>query len=77
MTDHIDPTKEIFAKFRDMNRPGPIHMPNLVKLRKKAAYPDGREATARRPTSPTRGKAGLSSAASAGGRSGSASQNSC
>ncbi len=45
MTGFIDPTKEIFARFRDMDRPGPIHMLNLVKFRAKAAYPDGREAT--------------------------------
>lgn len=45
MTGHIDPTKEIFAKFHEMDRPGPIHMLNLVKLKKKADYPDGREAT--------------------------------
>ena len=45
MTDYLDPTKEIFAKFREMDRPGPIHMLNLVKLRDKAAYPDGRAAT--------------------------------
>lgn len=42
MTGHIDPTKEVFAKFRELDRPGPIHMLNLVKLRAKAAYPDGR-----------------------------------
>ena len=45
MTDYLDPTKEIFAKFREMDRPGPIHMLNLVKFRKKAAYPDGRDAS--------------------------------
>lgn len=45
MTSHIDPTKDIFAQFRDNNRPGPIHMLNLVRLRARAAYPDGREAT--------------------------------
>jgi uncharacterized protein (DUF1330 family) len=45
MTDYLDPTKEIFAKFRQMDRPGPIHMLNLVKLRDKAAYTDGRAAT--------------------------------
>ncbi|MFV0280832.1 MAG: DUF1330 domain-containing protein [Rhodoblastus sp.] len=43
MTGHIDPTKEVFARFREMDRPGPIHMLNLVKVRKKAAYPDGRD----------------------------------
>jgi len=42
---HIDPTKEVFAQFRDSDRPGPIHMLNLVRLRKQAAYPDGRKAT--------------------------------
>lgn len=43
MTDYLDPTKETFAAFREMDRPGPIHMLNLVKFRKKAAYPDGRD----------------------------------
>ena len=43
MTEYFDPTKETFAKFREMDRPGPIHMLNLVKFRKKAAYPDGRD----------------------------------
>ena len=43
MTDYLDPTKEIFAKFREMDRPGPIHMLNLVKFRERAAYPDGRD----------------------------------
>ena len=45
MTGHIDPTKEVFAQFRDNNREGPIHMLNLVRLKPRAAYPDGREAT--------------------------------
>jgi len=45
MTGHIDPTKEVFARFRDNDRPGPIHMLNLVRLRDRAAYPDGRIAT--------------------------------
>lgn len=42
---HIDPTKETFAQFRADNRPGPIHMLNLVRVRPMAAYPDGRKAT--------------------------------
>src|SRR6267142_2248035 len=42
---HIDPTKEVFAQFRANDRPGPIHMLNLVRLREWAAYPDGRKAT--------------------------------
>ncbi len=42
---YIDPTKEVFAQFRANDRAGPIHMLNLVRLRKRAAYPDGRQAT--------------------------------
>jgi uncharacterized protein (DUF1330 family) len=42
---HVDPTKETFASFRANDRCGPIHMLNLVRLRKQAAYPDGRTAT--------------------------------
>jgi uncharacterized protein (DUF1330 family) len=45
MTSHIDPTRETFAAFRADDRPGPVHMLNLVRLRARAAYPDGREAT--------------------------------
>lgn len=45
MTGHIDPTKESFAAFRADDRPGPIHMLNLVRFRERAAYPDGRRAT--------------------------------
>src|SRR5215471_1648054 len=42
---HIDPTKEVFAQFRANDREGPIHMLNLVRLRREAAYADGRKAT--------------------------------
>ena len=45
MIGHIDPSKETFAAFRDLDRPGPIHMLNLVRLRTRAAYEDGRAAT--------------------------------
>ncbi len=45
MSRHIDPAKETFALFRANERPGPIHMLNLVRLRGRAAYADGREAT--------------------------------
>ena len=45
MAGYVDPTKEAFADFRADDRPGPIHMLNLVKLRAQAAYPDGRRAT--------------------------------
>ena len=41
----VDPTKESFAAFRALERPGPIHMLNLVRVREKAAYPDGRDVT--------------------------------
>ena len=45
MTGFVDPTKETFAQFRENDRPGPIHMLNLVRFRNEAAYPDGRKAT--------------------------------
>ena len=45
MTGFIDPTKETFAAFRQNDRPGPIQMLNLVRLRERAAYPDARQAT--------------------------------
>jgi uncharacterized protein (DUF1330 family) len=46
MTDgYVDPTRERFAAFRAADRSGPIEMLNLVRLRPRAAYPDGREAT--------------------------------
>lgn len=45
MHGHIDPTKETFAEFRANDRPGPIHMLNLVRVHARALYPDGREAT--------------------------------
>ncbi|MGE0700579.1 MAG: DUF1330 domain-containing protein [Hyphomicrobiaceae bacterium] len=45
MTGHVDPTKETFAAFRAADRPGPIHMLNLVRFRDRAVYPDGRAAT--------------------------------
>ena len=43
MSNYIDPTKEQFAEFRSKARSGPIHMLNLVRLRAKAVYPDGRD----------------------------------
>jgi len=45
MPGHIDPTKQVFAAFRENDRAGPIHMLNLVRLRASAGYPDGRPAT--------------------------------
>ncbi len=45
MAGFVDPTRETFSAFRANNREGPIHMLNLVRLRERAAYPDGRAAT--------------------------------
>ena len=45
MAPFIDPSKEQFKEFRARTRPGPIHMLNLVRLRDRAAYPDGRAAS--------------------------------
>ena len=45
MTSHTSFTKETFAAFRESDRPGPIHMLNLIRLRDQADYPDGRKAT--------------------------------
>jgi uncharacterized protein (DUF1330 family) len=45
MTGYVDPTKQAFADFRAYDRPGPIHMLNLVRFRRHAAYVDGRSAT--------------------------------
>jgi uncharacterized protein (DUF1330 family) len=45
MTGHIDPTKAAFAAFRADDRLGPVQMLNLVRLRARADYPDGREAS--------------------------------
>jgi uncharacterized protein (DUF1330 family) len=45
MDEYIDPTKEQFAAFIALDRKGPIHMLNLVRLRAKARYEDGRDAT--------------------------------
>lgn len=45
MTNHIDPDRARFARFKALPRDRPVHMLNLVKLRARAVYPDGREAT--------------------------------
>jgi len=45
MTNYIDPTREDFAIFREMQRAGPVHMLNLLRFREKAAYEDGTVAT--------------------------------
>lgn len=40
---HTSFTKETYLAFKENDRPGPIHMLNLVRLREKAAYEDGRD----------------------------------
>jgi uncharacterized protein (DUF1330 family) len=45
LPQYIDPSKEQFKEFRERTRPGPIHMLNLVRLRERAVYPDGRAAS--------------------------------
>jgi uncharacterized protein (DUF1330 family) len=45
MSGYIDPTREKFGEFRGLTREGPVHMLNLVHLRERAAYPDGRQAS--------------------------------
>lgn len=40
MTDHIDPTRESFGRFKDLPRDEPIHMINLVRLRARPVYPE-------------------------------------
>ena len=42
---HLGFTREDFDAFRADDRPGPIHMLNLVQLRDQAAYDDATKAT--------------------------------
>jgi len=41
MTDYLNPEKEVFGQFRAIERAGPVHMLNLVKLQETAKYEDG------------------------------------
>ena len=73
---HIDPTKEVFAQFRANDRPGPIHMLNLVRLRAAGGLsrrPQGD--AARKPMRPMAAKAGRCSNGWAAGSSGRADSN--
>lgn len=47
MSGHIDPSHEQFAAFKDLPRESRIHMLNLVRLRSRALYPDGRDISGR------------------------------
>ncbi|GGE44196.1 hypothetical protein GCM10011367_18650 [Marinicauda pacifica] len=42
---HIDPERDAFEAFKGLDRDHPIEMLNLIRLRDKAAYPDGRDVT--------------------------------
>jgi uncharacterized protein (DUF1330 family) len=45
MEHNIDPTRDQFEAFKSLPRDQPIDMLNLIRLRERAAYPDGRVAT--------------------------------
>jgi hypothetical protein len=60
MTGHIDPTKEVFTRFRDNNREGLIHMLNLVTA---PPTPTGGARPARKPMRPMAATAGRFSCA--------------
>lgn len=45
MNGYIDPTREQFGAMMALPDEGPIHMLNLIRLREKAVYDDGRAAT--------------------------------
>jgi uncharacterized protein (DUF1330 family) len=45
MSGHIDPTRDSFDGFKALPRDEPVEMLNLLRLRDRAAYPDGREAS--------------------------------
>lgn len=41
MTDYLNPEREVFGQFQAIEREGPVHMLNLVKLHETAKYEDG------------------------------------
>ncbi|MDJ1159919.1 DUF1330 domain-containing protein [Chelatococcus sp. SYSU_G07232] len=45
MTAHSSFTREAFAAVKQNDRAGPVHMLNLIRLRDRAAHPDGRQAS--------------------------------
>lgn len=47
MEGHTSFTREAFAAFAANDRPGPVHMLNLIRLRQEVAYSDGRVTTGR------------------------------
>jgi len=47
MTNHVDPGRSQFEAFKALDRDTPILMLNLIRLRDKAAYEDGRGGSGR------------------------------
>lgn len=45
MEHYINPDHDTYMRFSDLARNRPIHMLNLIRLRDRALYDDGREAT--------------------------------
>lgn len=45
MTGHIDPERDQFEAFKALPRDTALNMLNLVRVRDRAAYPDGRDAS--------------------------------
>ena len=44
-SNHVDPDRAHFDAFKALPRDAPILMLNLIRLRERAAYPDGRDVT--------------------------------
>ena len=44
-SNHVDPDRSHFDAFKALPRDAPILMLNLIRLRERAAYPDGRDVT--------------------------------
>jgi len=45
MSGHVDLVKEQFFALRDSQHQGAVHLLNLIRLRERADYPDGRNAS--------------------------------
>jgi uncharacterized protein (DUF1330 family) len=45
MTGHVDPTRDSFDAFKALPRDEPVEMLNLIRLRDRAVYADGRDAS--------------------------------
>lgn len=45
MSGHVDLIREQFFTFRESQHQGAVHLLNLIRLRERADYPDGRDAS--------------------------------